>query len=393
MDDAVTTQDAPDGGSAVGAGSGQGASIPATVDAQHAARQAGEDALSRYDAGAAGGASTTADPSHSGAAPSREERLAEIEALREAHREEFHERGLGLEAEALEADEDGEGADAGENAEQQAEGEGDGDAGEVGSSEGDGDAPPSVPTDPEERAAFFPEDSSGYELPQRDVEAAQPDWQSFATVAHELGLSQAALDRCGQWYEGRIAEIHDGLVKADAGHAKAARAALTETWGDEATHNIEVAKEAYKAALPQEFRALLRETRLPNGRKLVNEPAFVQMLATLAKAQAPSVDSRLKEIRHIMRTDIDRYRSENLDAELLELEARKEKGPASAGVAPVHDSADQRRIAELRTILRADRESYFARGLDREFQELLAKQGTKKGPRGMSGPDPHRRTQ
>ena len=352
-----------------------GAGQRATNVAQQAALAAADGAIANYESneatqratGRAGGIADAPGDDRGAPAPTRAERLAELAQMREENFEEFAARGMDVELAQLEGDDDAD-QDAG------VEGGEDSDA-EIDASASDEETESTEADDAEVAADGDQDDDTvAYNFPEVDGvnwgDPKSPALRSLMATAFDKDVTQEQFDVFAGWY----AETLKGLHANDPAHAKSARAALAEEWGDQHDGRMAAAKATFTRAFPDKtLREQLKQARLPDGRKVANIPEFIRLLADCGNARAPTVDGRLAEVRKILRDDPDRYRRENLGDELLQLLERAESGRSSSAASPAHIDADEQRIAELKRWMRNDRDEYFRNGGSTEYERLLAK--------------------
>ena len=250
------------------------------------------------------------------------DRIAEIETVRDTNITDYFEKGLDTELLELrkdyagETDDDSEGDDGDDGSEDVVE------PGDL-THEDLALLQPAAEADAAARAEFVPDEPSGYELPvveghtwtAADEEAAAPFLASF----HEQGLTQAAADAVLGTYAQRVAEIRQQVEASDAASSKEALAQLDQEWGaDGRKQKIEVVKR-YLEELPDGIGERIASARSADGRRLINEPAVVRLLAEMgqakyAKAKPFSIADRGRASEHAPRAG---YASEQ--AELMAL--------------------------------------------------------------------------
>lgn len=188
---------------------------------------------------------------------------------------------------------------------------------------------PAAEADAAARAEFVPDEPSGYEIPQIEgytwTDADQAAAEPFLEAFHAQGLSQAAADALLETYGQRIVEIRQQVDQSDASSAKAAKVELARTWGGQeaVSENIETIKEflADESRIPGDVATMIAEARAPNGQRLLNTPAFVELLYQAASRQTsqpsqapragyvprPGYANERAEIMDLMTSDIDQY--------------------------------------------------------------------------------------
>jgi len=167
-----------------------------------------------------------------------------------------------------------------------------------------------VPTDPDERAEYLPDEASGYDNPAVEgVTWSQPLLDSFKTAAHEMEFTQGHVDKLGAWYFAEQKKVEAGWKDADAEQRKATKAQLSR-------EDYEAANTGWKAA-GKELRAQAQEARLPDGRSVATLPWFAKLMAQAGRGRqqgdaAPtgSDQVRFEELTRVLHSDINRYNSE-----------------------------------------------------------------------------------
>lgn len=217
--------------------------------------------------------------------------------------------------------------------------------------------PPGKDATPEEVAAWrtandIPESPDKYEIKLPDNrtlgDADKPVLDAFLPVAHEVGLSQAQVSRLADWQLRQQEAEVEATMNRDEDEKSTGRATLKEEWGpaDFKRNTGAIAELMSRASGEVELgdgsklplADAIMNARLPNGRKLGNEPQAVKWLAGLGLDLVPldsqlppghsegSVSSRLDEIAAFRNRDIDGYNADlKLQAEerkLLEIAAK-----------------------------------------------------------------------
>lgn len=174
---------------------------------------------------------------------------------------------------------------------------------------------------------------SGYEWSDGDKEVAG----EFFGAAHEANMSQAQAERVFGWYADRMQKIQADQYEADTTSRNALEDDLRAEWGPEYRSNIKMLAR-YAEKTPGVGASIL-EARMPDGRRLGEVPEFVKDLVERARDHygdstfisgdgGSSMNNRKEEIEKIMKSDMNRYRSEGLDKEyrkILEAEERSNK--------------------------------------------------------------------
>ena len=181
--------------------------------------------------------------------------------------------------------------------------------------------PPSADAKPEQIAAWraehgLPENAGGYvkglKLADGTVtgEAEHPLLAAFAEQAMKSNWTGQQFNQAVGWYFA----MQDRLLAArqiqDAELKENATRNLMREWGSDYTANRNAVAQFLDRSFPQQFKIDLLNARLPDGRALANEPAFVRAILELAKTVNPagpllpnasgaglsSVESRIAEI-------------------------------------------------------------------------------------------------
>lgn len=188
------------------------------------------------------------------------------------------------------------------------------------------------------KAEGIPDDPSGYELPDavksRLTDDDKPLISSFTEYAHQRGATPAAVNLATEWYFDTLEAMQGERTAADNEARSRTEEELRADWGTEYKANLRMA-----ASLVEGIPGVGKdwsEARMPDGRRLGDIPDFImwaaeQGRATFGDAAFVSEESatrhgnRKKEIETIMQTDINRYWSEGLDKEYNEIVAREQK--------------------------------------------------------------------
>ena len=162
-----------------------------------------------------------------------------------------------------------------------------------------------------------PEEASGYEpAAEREwTDADQPILDAFFEKALDLQLPKQAVAEITDWW----ADLRDKLFEADDNAAAAAEETLRESWGEGYDANLAHAKAWLKGR--GDLGQAIKGARLPDGSRLGNNPAFVTLLADLARAQgvkpqdksaAPTADpataGEIAELEKLRTSDPELYR-------------------------------------------------------------------------------------
>lgn len=175
--------------------------------------------------------------------------------------------------------------------------------------------------------SVVPKDASGYKIPKIEglelTDADKPALQGFMEHAAKVGANQAAINAGLGYYQ----ELKAAQVQLDATTSKQAKAELIgELGADEFRAETGRLKNALRS-MPEGLGKDILEARLPDGRKLINDPRYFRwMQGQNARTRVPTTSDRIAEIEKVMKSDIQRYRSEGLSEEYAKLLARREAG-------------------------------------------------------------------
>lgn len=180
----------------------------------------------------------------------------------------------------------------------------------------------------------------------------------FAALAHELDLPQDKLSKIGTWWTKTIAAVEAQQAEAEKAARKAARTTLQEAWGDEYKSELGRVNKLLKDKdfIEPALSKALDAATLPDGSRLLANADFIALLADVARiayqTPADAVASRIKDIEHVMRTDLDSYRDQGMDRELLSLMRRKNgEAPPPKPAPPAHEmQSAEEDAAELQAL-------------------------------------------
>lgn len=186
-----------------------------------------------------------------------------------------------------------------------------------------------VPDKPE--GYQYPE-VKGYEWSDADKQIAQPLLERL----HKSDVPQKTVDEMLKWYPEIVAQQMETINQIDVTDKQAAEDTLRSKWEADYRPNINLLSRYLhdETAIPKGLGALLIEARTPEGHRLINTPEAADWLVSQARAQygdgamiygdaKNQLNSREEEIKKIQKTDINRYYSEKLDQELLDIARRK----------------------------------------------------------------------
>lgn len=185
----------------------------------------------------------------------------------------------------------------------------------------------------------IPDDPSGYVLPEpltsRLVDDDKPVLANFTEFAHKNNLPPAYVAKAAEWYVETQEFAAEQRAAADKIAHEACEDALRKDWAHgEYKANTKLAHSFLESipGLSTDFAT----ARLPNGRMLVQEPAFIAWAADMGREKFGDLafvsgDSERKhmarktEIESIMHSDINKYRQEGLDKEYAQILEREKK--------------------------------------------------------------------
>lgn len=151
-------------------------------------------------------------------------------------------------------------------------------------------------------------------------DADKPLIDGFLARVHGKNADPAVVAEAVGWYYEQQEQMAADIAKADKAHETAGVDLLRDEWGPEYRANINSVKAFFDTAGTTEdgtaLSELLIHARLPNGKKLMNEPAALRWMARLANEANPagfvspndgatqleSVEKELEGLRAKMRT-------------------------------------------------------------------------------------------
>ncbi len=204
---------------------------------------------------------------------------------------------------------------------------------------------------PEEKAAYrnahaIPKEAKDYDVPKVDghqwTEADEPVTGKFKEIAHALDMPKPMFEGIMKGYARLLEdarEAHKSNIAAiDSEDRKAAREALKEEMGGEYQPRVKLLERllADDEVFPDGVGKALFEARDATGRRVALNPAVTKFLMAAALDQygegslisgdaKTHSSTRKKEIQTILRTDRDRYFAEGLDKELLAINEQEQK--------------------------------------------------------------------
>ncbi len=141
------------------------------------------------------------------------------------------------------------------------------------------------------RAALVPENCRDYDLPpveNYDWSESRPKPRRCLSLrcSRNSDLPLGAADEILGKYAQRVVEIRQQVDVADAASSKEALAQLDHEWGaDVRKQKIEVVKRYLEMELPDGVGERIATARSADGRRIINEPSVVRLLAEIAKAK------------------------------------------------------------------------------------------------------------
>ena len=252
-------------------------------------------------------ADVPAAPSSEGAAPATDPaaRIVEIEGIRDTNIDEYNGKQLGDELLALlrQAEEGG----APESNETDVESEpSELTADDLALIDEHEDVPE---LSAEERAEHVPEDASGYLTPEIGETWSAEDQaglQPYLEILLDRGTPQGVVDGLVANYQAQKAVV----AEADKTSATNAKAELAQSWGGQFQENIDAIKAFLASEVPEQLGEAIATARAADGRRLLNDPAFVSMLLQVAQSSTPqpsTAGSEEAELTALMHNDLDTY--------------------------------------------------------------------------------------
>ncbi|MGF1631983.1 MAG: hypothetical protein ACFCUT_21105 [Kiloniellaceae bacterium] len=209
---------------------------------------------------------------------------------------------------------------------------------------------------PEELAAYrrqlgVPERPEGYEVslpknlpePLRRDPAAEPLQQDFLKAMHEVGASNAVVQKALDWYYGNVTQ---GLAQQEKGAAERraeAEAGLRREWGGDHQRNLTFAQRAVQTFGDDAFVEFL-EGQSVDGVKLGDHPAFVRAFAAIGRSMGEdvplvgegeagggSLQARIDSLHALQDSDPQKYASRAVQGELQSLYGRLYGGQPVVG--------------------------------------------------------------
>ena len=182
------------------------------------------------------------------------------------------------------------------------------------------------PDGPNPALSVVPTSAAGYKIPEIDgltlTDADKPALQGFMDHAAKVGANQAAINAGLAYYQ----DLRAAQVSLDATTAKEAKAELMAELGPD-DFKIEAGRMKHMLrSMPDLLGDDIRDARLPDGRRLVNDPRFFRWASNQnERTRVRTPTDRIKQIEKVMKIDMRRYRNEGLDKEYTRLLADRER--------------------------------------------------------------------
>lgn len=188
------------------------------------------------------------------------------------------------------------------------------------------------------KANGIPDKPEGYQLPKINgfdwSDADKEVAQDFFGSAIEANMSQAQAEKVFNWYAGRMQDIQAKQYEADTNARAALEDELRAEWGPEYRQNVKMLAR-YAEKIPGAGADILA-ARLPDGRRLGEVPEFVKDLVERARDHygdssfiagdgGSTMQNEKEQIEKIMKTDMNRYRSEGWDKKYLAILQAEER--------------------------------------------------------------------
>jgi hypothetical protein len=188
-----------------------------------------------------------------------------------------------------------------------------------------GEGAPAKAGKPDPSLSMVPKTADGYVLPKIEglelSDADKPALQGFMQHAHKIGAPQSAINAGLSFF----AELKANLLEMDKATAKNTRAALIDELGADGFKTEAGRIKNALRAMPEGLGTAIQNARLPDGRKLINDPSFFRwMQGQNAKTRVPTQGDRMKEIESVMKKDINEYFATGLSDEYAKLLAERD---------------------------------------------------------------------
>lgn len=193
-----------------------------------------------------------------------------------------------------------------------------------------------IPEKPEEYDLTF---DDGFVPGEEDKEIIG----NFLKEAHSANMHPDQVKQAVRWYYSEQERQAEEIVQKDAQIREESEDFLRGEWGNDYRNEVKLARDFLSSA-PQDLRDSLLAGRLSDGTKIADSKEFILWMNYLAREMNPlgtltapgnesamqSLEGRIKELQHIMRTDRARYNRDHLDKELMALTAKMEKAKGRA---------------------------------------------------------------
>lgn len=200
---------------------------------------------------------------------------------------------------------------------------------------------------PEELKAWreeqgIPDSPEGYELPHVegvDLANLDPDTKAnldiLRTGLHTANLNKDQAATVSRALLDLASRQTEALAEADAQRMDAIEDSLRAEWGTEYRRNLNMNAALLTQHFGDEMESVLK-ARMADGTRLADHPGFNKFLNAMARANGTdvmfdgdvkggtSIDTRLEQIRQVMATNINEYYAKGLDKEYAQLLEKKE---------------------------------------------------------------------
>jgi hypothetical protein len=197
------------------------------------------------------------------------------------------------------------------------------------------------------KANGVPEAADGYKRPQIDgVEWSEDDapmLDALFSKLHAANASQTHVDAVLNTYAELVAQQNEARNEADRTWLQQNEDALRSRLGEEFRPQINVFQRVLNdpdGPLPRNVAEKLVNARYEDGNRVINDVDVAQFLIELGLNHwgegslvygdaAVTAQSRLDEIKQVMKTDFDRYKREGMDKEYSKILERQMKNTRS----------------------------------------------------------------
>jgi hypothetical protein len=180
----------------------------------------------------------------------------------------------------------------------------------------------------------IPDSPDGYEIPGVDLATLDPETKAtldhMRTRLHGENFDKGKATVVASILQEVATMQAERTAEADATRMDAVEDTLRAEWGPEYRKNLNMNGALLSQHFGDEMDSVL-SARMPNGTRLADHPVFNKFLNAMARATGndvmfdgdvaggKSVDSRLEEIRQVMNTNINDYYAKGLDKEYNQL--------------------------------------------------------------------------